>query len=212
VAEATPRRVFVAGLTGSIGMGKTETGKLFRRLGIPVLDSDAVVHALYEPSGQAVEPIGQSFPGTVKDGRVDRAALASRLEGDEAAFQRLEAIVHPLVRKARDQFLLAAESRGDPVVILDIPLLFETGAEQSVDAVVVVSAPPEVQQQRVLARPGMTLDKMRMLNARQIPDVEKRAKADFVIETDKGLEQAFLEVRRVAAELLQRARTRKPHA
>jgi len=212
VPEPTAGRVFVAALTGSIGMGKTETGKLFARLGLPVMDSDAVVRALYEAGGEAVEPIGKAFQGTVKDGRVDRAALATRLEGDQTAFQRLEAIVHPLVRQARDQFLRAAESRGDPVVILDIPLLFETGAEKSVDAVVVVSAPPEIQRQRVLARPGMTLEKLRMLQARQIPDAEKRAKADFVIETDKGLEQAFLEVRRVAAELLHRARSRKSNA
>ena len=193
-------------------MGKTETGKLFAQLGIPVLDSDAVVGALYQRGGEAVEPIAQAFPAVVTDGKVDRASLAALLEGDEAAFQRLEAIVHPMVRKARDHFIRAAENRGDPVVILDIPLLFETGAEKSVDAVVVVSAPPEIQQQRVLARPGMTVEKLRMLHARQIPDAEKRAKADFIIETDKGLEQAFLEVRRVAAELLQRARTRKPHA
>ena len=193
-------------------MGKTETGKLFARLGIPVLDSDAIVRALYQRGGEAVGPIAQAFPGVITDHQVNRAALAALLEGDEAAFQRLEAIVHPMVRKARDHFIRAAENRGDPVVILDIPLLFETGAEKSVDAVVVVSAPPEIQQQRVLARPGMTVEKLRMLHARQIPDAEKRAKADFIIETDKGLEQAFLEVRRVAAELLQRARTRKPHA
>lgn len=203
---------FLVGLTGSIGMGKSETGKLFARLGIPVLDSDAVVRALYEPGGEAVESIANAFPGTIRNGRVDRATLAARLEGDEQAFQRLEAIVHPLVRKAREEFLRAAAKRGDPVVLLDIPLLFETGAEKSVDAVVVVSARPEIQEQRVLARPGMTPEKWRMLHARQIPDAEKRAKADFVIETDKGPEQAFLEVRRVAAELLRRAGARKPHA
>ena len=183
-----------------------------RRLGIPVLDSDAVVGTLYQRGGEAVEHITQAFPAVVTDGKVDRTSLAALLEGDEAAFQRLEAIVHPMVRKARADFIRAAENRGDPVAVLDIPLLFETGAEKLVDAVVVVSAPPEIQQQRVLARPGMTAEKLHMLHARQIPDAEKRAKADFVIETDKGLEQAFLEVRRVAAELLQRARARKPNA
>ena len=193
-------------------MGKTQTGKLFARLGIPVLDADAVVRALYELDGEAVEPISQAFPGAVKDGRVDRGELAARLAGNDAAFQRLEAIVHPLVRAARERFLRAAEQRGDPLVVLDIPLLFETGAEKSVDAVVVVSAAPDIQKQRVLARPGMTPEKWQMLHARQIPDAEKRAKADFVIEADKGLEQAFLEVRRVAAELLQRAKHRRTHA
>jgi dephospho-CoA kinase len=209
VPERPTGGVFVVGLTGSIGMGKTETGKLFARLGIPVMDSDAIVAALYEAGGQAVEAIAHAFPGTVKGRHVDRTALAARLEGDEAAFRHLEAIVHPMVRKARDEFVRAAEHRGDPVVVLDIPLLFETGSEKSVDAVVVVSAPREIQEQRVLARPGMTPEKLRMLHARQISDAEKRVKADFVIETDKGLEQAFLDVRRVAAELLQRARARK---
>lgn len=207
------RRVpYLVGLTGSIGMGKTETGKLFAQLGIPVLDSDSVVGELYEPGGKAVAPIAAAFPGTVHDGRVDRTALAKELARDPAGFERLEAIVHPLVRDVRGGFVRAAAERGDELVIIDIPLLYETGAEKSVDAVVVVSAPRDVQEHRVLARPGMTPEKLEMLHARQVPDAQKRAQADFVIETDKGLAQAFAEVKRVAAELRARARHRPPHA
>jgi dephospho-CoA kinase len=211
VADPTVRP-YLVGLTGSIGMGKTETGKLFARLGIPVLDSDAVVRALYEAGGAAVDPVSEAFPDVVRGGRIDRLALAQILAGDPSAFERLEAIVHPLVRKARDEFVRIAVERRDEIVVLDIPLLFESGLEKTVDATVVVSAPAETQQQRVLARPGMTGEKLRMLLARQIPDAEKRAKADFVIETGNGLEQAFCEVRRVAAELLQRARKRQFNA
>lgn len=200
------RRPYLVGLTGSIGMGKTETGRLFAELGISVFDSDSMVRVLYEPGGAAVAPIAAAFPGTVRDGRVDRKAMAAELERDPSAFARLEAIVHPLVRKARDEFVRAAAERGEELVIIDIPLLFETGAQRDVDTVVVVSAPKDVQERRVLARPGMTPDRLEMLQARQVPDAEKRAKADFVIETDKGLAQAFVEVRRVAAELRVRAK------
>ena len=203
--EGKARKPFLVGLTGSIGMGKTETARLFARLGIPVHDSDETVHALYEKGGGAVEPIAAAFPRTVKDGCVDRAALAARVSGDEAAFQRLESIVHPLVRKARQDFLKSAEKRGDALVVVDIPLLFETGEDRSMDAVIVVSAPPAVQRNRVLARPGMTLEKLEAIRARQIPDAEKRAKADFVIETDKGLGHAFEAVKRIIAELRERA-------
>jgi dephospho-CoA kinase len=204
---ANPRRPqpFIVGLTGSIGMGKTETAKLFARLGIPVHDADAVVHALYDKGGEAVGSIGEVFPESVKDGRVDRTALGARLASDEAAFQRLEAIVHPLVRKAERSFLDAAIQRGDGLVVLDIPLLFETAADARVDAVIVVSAPPEIQRARVLAREGMTLEKLEAIHARQIPDVDKRAKADFVIETDKGLAHAFESVKKIIAQLRERA-------
>jgi dephospho-CoA kinase len=205
VSEYSGRKPFVAGLTGSIGMGKTETGKLFTRLGIPVHDSDATVHALYEKGGAAVEPIAAAFPGTVKQGRVMRAALAARIAGDEAAFKRLEAIVHPMVRKSQSEFLAAAAKRGDELVVLDIPLLFETGGDSRVDAVIVVSAPQAVQRARVLARPDMTLEKLEAIHARQVPDAEKRAKADFVIETDKGLEHAFKAAKDVVAGLRERA-------
>lgn len=206
------RRPYLVGLTGSIAMGKTETGKLFAQLGIPVFDSDAVVRGLYEPGGAAVAPVAAAFADTVRDEKVDRTALAAALGRDPSAFERLEAIVHPLVRKARDGFVRTAAERGDELVIVDIPLLFETGAQREVDAVVVVSAPRHVQERRVLARPGMTPEKLEMLHARQMPDAEKRAKADFVIETDKGLAQAFAEVKRVAAELRARAKHRPPDA
>jgi dephospho-CoA kinase len=206
------RRPYLVGLTGSIAMGKSETGRLFAQLGIPVFDSDSVVRALYEPGGAAVARVAAAFPGTVLDERVDRTALAAVLERDPSAFTRLEAIVHPLVRQYRNQFVRAAAERGDELVIVDIPLLFETGAERDVDAIVVVSAPRDVQERRVLARPGMTPEKLEMLHARQMPDAEKRAKADFVIETDKGLAQAFAEVKRVAAELRARAKLRPPNA
>jgi dephospho-CoA kinase len=194
------------GLTGSIGMGKTETGKLFSRLGIPVHGADEVVHRLYDQGGAAVDVIAREFPGTVRDGQVDREALAAKVAGDEVAFRLLEAIVHPLVREAELEFLDDAMNRGEDLVVLDIPLLFETGAEKRMDAVVVVSAPPDVQRERVLSRPGMTLEKLEAIHARQIPDVDKRRKADFVIETDKGLEHAFGAVQRIVAELRENVR------
>ncbi len=193
------------GLTGSIGMGKTETGKLFARLGIPVHDADEVVHNLYDTGGDAVDAISREFPGTVRDGRVMREVLAANVAGDEPAFRRLEAIVHPLVREAELEFLDNAMTHGDDLVVLDIPLLFETGGEKRMDAVVVVSAPSDVQRDRVLSRPGMTLEKLEAIHARQVPDVDKRRKADFVIETDKGLEHAFAAVQRIVAELRERA-------
>jgi dephospho-CoA kinase len=193
------------GLTGSIGMGKTETGKLFSRLGIPVHSADDVVHRLYDKGGAAADSIAREFPGTVQGGRVIREALAASVAGDEPAFRRLEAIVHPLVRQAELEFLDDAMKRGDGLVVLDIPLLFETGGEKRTDVVVVVSAPPDVQRERVLSRAGMTLEKLEAIQARQIPDVDKRRKADFVIETDKGLDHAFAAVQRIVAELRKRA-------
>lgn len=204
MADPKGPKPFIVGLTGSIGMGKTETAKLFARLGIPVHDADAVVHALYEKGGAGVEPIGKAFPEAVINGRVDRAALAARLSGDEDAFQRLEAIVHPLVREAERSFLETAVKRGDGLVVLDIPLLFETGGNSRVDAVIVASAPAEIQRARVLAREGMTLEKLEAIHARQVPDVDKRAKADFVIETDKGLAHAFESVKQIIAQLRER--------
>jgi len=208
MAEKTGHKPFVVGLTGSIGMGKSETAKLFARVGIPVHDADAVVHALYQKGGAAVAPIAAAFPGTVKDGRIDRTQLATRLAANEAAFRKLEGIVHPLVRESERTFLAAAAARGDALVLLDIPLLFETGGEARVDAVVVVSAPADVQRSRVLAREGMTPEKLQAVHARQVPDVDKRKRADFVIETDKGLAHAFEAVKRVVAELRQRAAQR----
>jgi dephospho-CoA kinase len=193
------------GLTGSIGMGKTETGKLFARLGIRVHGADDVVHRLYDTGGAAVAAIAREFPGAVRDGRVIREALAARVAADEEAFRRLEAIVHPLVREAELAFLDDATKRGEDLVVLDIPLLFETGGEKRMDAVVVVSAPPDMQRERVLSRPGMSLEKLEAIHARQIPDVDKRRQADFVIETDKGLEHALAAVQRIVAELRGRA-------
>jgi dephospho-CoA kinase len=192
-------RPLLIGLTGSIGMGKTETAKMFAKLCIPVYDSDAAVHRLYEPGGAAVAPIAEAFPGTVQDGRVDRAALSKAVGGNEAAFKRLETIVHPLVAAEQRKFM--DQIRNAEMVVQDIPLLFETGGHTRMDAVVVVSAPAELQRERVLARAGMTPEKLDHILSRQMPDAEKRAKAHFVVETDKGLDHAFAQVQAVVAAL-----------
>jgi len=189
------KRPFLIGLTGSIGMGKSETAKLFARLGVPVYDSDAAVHRLYEKDGAAVAPIEAAFPGTVVDGRVDRVLLSKAVGGNETAFKTLEAIVHPLVGAENRKFL---ERHADAqMVVQDVPLLFETGGHARMDAVVVVSAPAELQRERVLARSGMTPEKLDHILSRQMPDAEKRAKAHFVVETDKGLEHAFEQVKTI---------------
>ena len=182
----------ILGLTGSIGMGKSATADLFRARGVPVHDSDAAVHALY--AGRAAPLIEQAFPGTSRDGVVDRAALRSAVLGDGAAMKRLEAIVHPLVAEERDAFLRSAQKANHAVVVLDIPLLFEIGGAALVDAVVVVTAPESVQKSRVLARPGMTEQTFAAIVAKQIPDREKRARAHFIIDTSKGFEAAGREV------------------
>lgn len=191
--------MFLLGLTGSIGMGKSETGRMFRRLGVPVYDADAAVHALYEAGGKAVPLIEEAFPGTVESGAVNRMSLSAAVVGNPEAMKRLEAITHPLVGEAQRAFLADHAELGTPVVVLDIPLLYEGGGEANFDAVVVVSAPAEVQRRRVLLRPGMTPEKFDAILARQVPDVEKRAKADFIIETDKGLDYAERSVRAVLA-------------
>jgi len=183
--------MFVIGLTGSIAMGKSTTARLFAEAGVPVHDSDATVHKLYE--NEAVAPIEAAFPGTTKDGKVDRAALGRRVLGDAAALKRLEQIVHPLVREASQRFLNEAEAAGAEVVVLDIPLLFESGGETRVDAVVVVSAPAEMQRARVLER-GVAAAQLDAMLARQIPDVEKRARADFVVDSSQGIEHARAQV------------------
>lgn len=193
--------MIIIGLTGSIGMGKTETARMFERLGVPVFDADKAVHELYGPGGAAVAPVEAVFPGVVADGAVDRVALAARVLGDAAAVRRLEAIVHPLVQEMRRQFLDSARAQGRDLVVVDIPLLFETGGEARVDKVVVVSAPPELQRQRVLARPGMTEEKYEAILARQTPDEEKRRRADFVVDTSVGLDHAFAQVERIVATL-----------
>ncbi len=183
---------FVLGLTGSIGMGKSATAAMFRARGVPVHDADATVHALY--AGAAVPLIEAAFPGTTADGRVDRTALAARVLGDDAAVTRLEAIVHPLVRAAETAFLRDAVRSAVPLVVLDVPLLFEKGNDARTDAVVVVSADPSVQKTRVLARPGMTEEKFEAILKRQMPDSEKRRRAHAVIDTGRGFEAAERQV------------------
>ena len=189
--------MFILGLTGSLGMGKSTTARFFIEEGVPVHDADAVVHRLYE--GEAVAAIEAAFPGTTADGKVDRNKLAARVLGDHAALKRLEAIVHPLVHEAERRLLAEAEARGEKVAVLDIPLLFETGGDARVDAVVVVSAPAEVQHSRVLQRPGMTMEKLEAILAKQMPDAEKRRRADFIVDTSQGLDPARAQVRAILA-------------
>ena len=199
-----PNRPFLIGLTGSVGMGKSETAKMFLRLGIPVYDADEAVCELYSVGGAAVGAIGLAFPGAVKNGAVDRQALSDFVTGDKAALQRLEEIVHPLVRNIRRAFLANVSADGAVLAVLDIPLLFEVGSEKGVDAVIVVSAPPDVQRARVFERPGMTEEKFATILARQIPDAEKRAKADFVIDTSKGLDHAAAQVEAIVSVIKER--------
>ena len=182
----------ILGLTGSIGMGKSATADLFRARGVPVHDSDACVHELYR--GKAAPLIEAAFPGSVKDGVVDRAVLGQMVLKDAQAIKTLEAIVHPLVAEARDAFLKQAARDNASVAVLDIPLLFEIGAEKLVDAVVVVTAPETVQKSRVLARPGMTAERFEAIMARQIPDAEKRRRAHFIIDTSSGFAAAGRDV------------------
>lgn len=189
--------MIVLGLTGSIGMGKSTVGKMFAEEGAPVFDSDAAVHALYAAGGAAAAPVEAAFPGVTVDGAVDREALSRRVVGDEAAIKRLETIVHPLVRQAQAEFLQTNRDAGTKVVVLDIPLLFESGGAKLVDKVAVVSAPADAQRERVLARPGMTAEKFEAILARQTPDAEKRARADFVIDTGGSLEATRAQVRAV---------------
>jgi dephospho-CoA kinase len=184
--------MFILGLTGSIGMGKSTTSKFFREAGVPVHDSDAVVHRLYE--GEAVAPVKAAFPGVTADGRIDRTKLAAQLVGNADAIKRLEAIVHPLVRAVSQRFLEEQAARGARVVVLDIPLLFETGGEKRVGAVVVVSAPADVQRARVIDRPGMTAERLDTLLARQVPDAEKRARAHFVVDSSRSFDSARAQV------------------
>ena len=191
------------GLTGSIGMGKSTVAKMFAEEGVPVFDADAAVHRLQGPDGALVEEIEAHFPGTTGAGGVNRGALAERVLGEPEALRRLEALVHPAVAREREAFL--ARHAGAPLVVLDIPLLFEAGGWSQVDKIVVVSALPEVQRERVLARPGMTAEKFEQILARQMPDAEKRARADFVIPTGCPLETTRAAVRAIVSGLSQRA-------
>ena len=187
------------GLTGSIGMGKSTTAQMFREAGVPVYDADAAVADLYVRGGAAVEPLEAAFPGVTRDGAVDREALRLRVLGDDAAMTRLNAVVHPLLGRDRLAFHAQAEATGADILVFDIPLLFETGGERNMDAVVVVTAPAAVQRARVLAREGMTPERLDAILARQTPDAHKRERADFVIDTGQGLEAARAEVARVLA-------------
>ena len=189
--------MIVLGLTGSIGMGKSTVAAMFAERGVPVFDADAVVHALQGPGGTLVAPIESAFPGTTGAGGVDRESLAQRVFGDDAALRRLEAIVHPAVAAERTAFL--ARHAGAPLIVLDIPLLVETGGWRGVDRIAVVSAPADVQRMRVMARPGMTAERLAAILAKQVPDAEKRARADHVIDTGGPLDATRAQVRHVIA-------------
>jgi dephospho-CoA kinase len=198
--------MFILGLTGSLGMGKSTTAKFFAAEGVPVHDADAVVHRLYD--GEATAAIETAFPGTTANGKVDREKLGKRVLGDAAAIARLEAIVHPLVGQARERFLAQAERSGASVALLDIPLLYETGGDARCDAVVVVSAPAEMQRLRAFERPGMNEDKLAAILAKQMPDAEKRARADFVVDTSRGYEDARAQVRDILKAVAKMAKRR----
>ena len=191
--------MLILGLTGSIGMGKSTTANLFAEAGVPVYDADAAVHRLYE--GDAVPAIEAAFPGTTASGRVDRGKLSARVIHDHAAMKRLEEIVHPMLGASRQKFFADAESSGAPFVVVDIPLLFETGGEKGVDAVVVVTTSPELQRERVLARGTMDEAKLDAIIARQMPDAEKRKRADFVVDTSYGLEPVRAQIQDILAEV-----------
>jgi dephospho-CoA kinase len=197
--------MIILGLTGSIGMGKSTTAKLFEEAGVPVYDADAAVHKIYE--GEAAPAIEAAFPGTTADGKVDRNMLSEKVVHDPAAMKRLEQIVHPMLGATRQRFLHEAEQSGAPVAVVDVPLLFETGGEKRVDAVVVVTTTPEIQRQRILSRDNMTGEKLDAILARQLPDAEKRKRADFVVDTSHGLDPVRARIRDIldqAAKMPQR--------
>jgi dephospho-CoA kinase len=190
--------MIILGLTGSIGMGKSTAAKLFAEAGVPVYDADATVHSLYE--GEAAPAIEAAFPGTTVDGKVDRTRLSAHVVHDPAAIRRLEQIVHPMLGASRQKFLDDAERAGAPVAVVDVPLLFETGGEKRVDAVVVVTTTPEIQRERILARDDMTVEKLDAILARQLPDAEKRKRADFVVDTSHGLDPVRARIRDILAQ------------
>jgi dephospho-CoA kinase len=185
--------MIILGLTGSIGMGKSTTAKLFAEAGVPVYDADAAVHRLYQ--GEAAAAIEAAFPGTTVQGKVDRARLSSRVVHDPAAMKRLEGIVHPMLGASRQRFLDEAERSGARVAVVDVPLLYETGGEKRVDAVVVVTTTPEIQRERILGRENMSNEKLDAILARQLPDSEKRARADFIVDTSHGLDPVRARIR-----------------
>lgn len=188
-------------LTGSIAMGKTETAKMFAALGIPIFDADAEVHRLYGKGGEAVRVIAQRFPAAIVDSEIDRTSLAKIVLEKPENLAALEALVHPLVRRAQEEFLETCRQREEPIAMVDIPLLFETGREGEFDKIVVASAPSQLQEERALRRPGMTKEKLTRFLARQIPDEEKRKRADFVVDTSRGYDDAREQVRRIVDEL-----------
>jgi dephospho-CoA kinase len=190
--------MIILGLTGSIGMGKSTTAKLFTEAGVPVYDADATVHMVYE--GEAAPAIEAAFPGTTAGGKVDRAKLSAQVVHDAAAMKRLEGIVHPMLRAYHQKFLDDAEQSGAPVAVVDVPLLYETGGEKRVDAVVVVTTSPEVQRERILARDNMTAEKLDAILARQLPDAEKRKRADFIVDTSHGLDPVRARIRDILQE------------
>ena len=190
--------MIVAGLTGSIAMGKSETAKMFAQRGIPVFDSDGAVHELYAPGGAAIEPLAALVPEAIVDGGIDRRTLAALVQADPSLLGKIEAVVHPFVRARQASFLAEAAKQAD-IALLDIPLLFETQREADVDVVIVVSTTPAVQRARALARPGMTVEKLDFIMSRQMPDAEKRARADYVIDTSVGLAETAHKVEQVIA-------------
>jgi dephospho-CoA kinase len=198
--------MLILGLTGSIGMGKSTTAKLFAEAGVPVYDADAAVHKIYE--GEAAPAIEAAFPGTTADGKVDRVKLSAQVLHNPAAIKQLEQIVHPMLGASRQKFLDDAERSGAPVAVVDVPLLFETGGEKRVDAVVVVTTSPEAQRERILARDNMTGEKLDAILARQLPDAEKRKRADFVVDTSHGLDPVRARIRDILAEVAKRPRRR----
>ena len=198
--------MIILGLTGSIGMGKSTTAKLFEEAGVPVYDADASVHRLYE--GEAAPAIEAAFPGTTVDGKVDRNRLSAKVVHDAAAMKQLEQIVHPMLGASRQKFFDDAERSGAPVVVVDVPLLFETGGEKRVDAVVVVTTTPEIQRERILARDNMTGEKLDAILARQLTDAEKRKRADFVVDTSHGLDPVRLRIRDILEQAAKMPRRR----
>ena len=190
--------MIILGLPGSIGMGKSTTAQLFREAGVPVYDADATVHSLYE--GEAAPAIEAAFPGTTVGGRVDRALLSAQVVHDPEGMRRLEGIVHPMLGASRQKFLEEAERSGAKVAVVDVPLLYETGGERRVDAVVVVTTTPDIQRRRILARDNMTNEKLDAILARQLPDAEKRQRADFVVDTSHGLDPVRVRIRDILVE------------
>ena len=202
--------MIVVGLTGSIAMGKSEAANIFRSLGVPVFDSDAEVHQLYSSGGAAVAPIGKLFPAAIVDGAVDRRILSKVVLENPQALRLLESVVHPLVRSSQMDFLDECRIAGAKMAVLDIPLLFETGRENEVDVVVVVSAPPEIQRARALQRPGMTAEKLDQIIMRQLPDAQKRANADFIVDTSRSIDDTATQLRAIITALSERAAGAEP--